>query len=92
MRKIIPVILAGGTGSRLWPLSRESFPKQFLKLTDEDHYTLLQETYKRIEDIENLTNLIVSPVITSPKNISDLLGPIYSYKEHVYRRKLKQNF
>jgi len=30
MQKIVPIILAGGTGSRLWPLSRSSFPKQFL--------------------------------------------------------------
>jgi mannose-1-phosphate guanylyltransferase len=31
---IIPVILSGGVGSRLWPLSREHFPKQYLPLTD----------------------------------------------------------
>ena len=47
MNTIIPVILAGGSGSRLWPLSRESFPKQFLQLSDEDDNTLLQKTYKR---------------------------------------------
>ena len=45
--KIVPVILAGGKGSRLWPISRKSFPKQFLNLFNEE-YTLLQETYKRI--------------------------------------------
>ena len=54
MNKVIPIILAGGTGSRLWPLSRESFPKQFLKLPGEDDFTLLQKTYKRIEKIETL--------------------------------------
>ena len=37
-KKIIPIILAGGTGTRLWPLSRKSFPKQFLNLLD-DEYT-----------------------------------------------------
>ena len=60
MKKIIPIILAGGTGSRLWPLSRESFPKQFLQLTDDDeNYTLLQKTYKRIEGLENLSKPII---------------------------------
>ena len=59
MKKIIPVILAGGTGSRLWPLSRESFPKQFLKLTHEDNYSLLQITYKRIEGLQNLCKPII---------------------------------
>tara|TARA_A100001388_G_scaffold277266_1_gene267732 strand:- start:3307 stop:4758 length:1452 start_codon:yes stop_codon:yes gene_type:complete len=59
MDAIIPIILAGGTGSRLWPLSRESFPKQFLKLSDEDDYTMLQKTYKRIEDLENLYKPII---------------------------------
>ena len=59
METVIPIILSGGTGSRLWPLSRESFPKQFLKLTDEENYTLLQQTYKRIEDLENLDKPII---------------------------------
>ena len=59
MNKIIPIILAGGTGSRLWPLSRESFPKQFLQLTEDDDYTLLQKTFKRIEGLENLCRPII---------------------------------
>ena len=46
MKKIQPVILAGGTGSRLWPLSRELYPKQLLKLTDET--SLLQTTMLRV--------------------------------------------
>ncbi len=59
MHKIIPIILAGGTGSRLWPLSRESFPKQFLHLTEDDNSTMLQKTYKRIENLENLSKPII---------------------------------
>jgi len=59
MNKIIPIILAGGTGSRLWPLSRESFPKQFLELINEDKNTLLQTTYKRIENLGNITRPII---------------------------------
>lgn len=43
--RILPVILAGGTGSRLWPLSRNSLPKQFLALASDK--TLYQETLLR---------------------------------------------
>jgi mannose-1-phosphate guanylyltransferase/mannose-6-phosphate isomerase len=46
MTKIQPVILAGGTGSRLWPLSRKLYPKQLLKLTNE--FSLLQTTLLRL--------------------------------------------
>lgn len=42
---IIPVILCGGSGTRLWPASRENLPKQFLKLMDD--FSLLQNTMKR---------------------------------------------
>ncbi len=44
--KIVPVILAGGAGTRLWPLSREEMPKQYHNLTGEG--TLLSETIQRI--------------------------------------------
>ena len=57
--KIVPIILAGGNGSRLWPLSRKSFPKQFLNLLNEDEYTMLQKTYKRIEPLEDISRPIV---------------------------------
>ena len=56
MSKIIPVILCGGVGSRLWPLSRELYPKQFLKLVG-DH-SLLQETILRIDDITDFDQVI----------------------------------
>ncbi len=46
---IVPVILSGGTGSRLWPLSRELYPKQFLPLIDAN--TLLQNTLLRVQNI-----------------------------------------
>jgi mannose-1-phosphate guanylyltransferase/mannose-6-phosphate isomerase len=46
--KIFPVILSGGSGSRLWPLSRESFPKQLLPLAGPR--TMLQETALRVAD------------------------------------------
>lgn len=46
---IIPVIMAGGAGSRLWPLSRELMPKQFLKLNDDK--TMLQSTINRLDGL-----------------------------------------
>lgn len=49
---ILPVILSGGSGSRLWPVSREHYPKQFLNLHKED-VSLLQEAALRIKDIAN---------------------------------------
>ncbi len=45
-----PVILSGGSGTRLWPLSREAYPKQFLPLTST--YTMLQETVRRLDGLE----------------------------------------
>ena len=48
-KKIIPVILCGGTGTRLWPLSRKTFPKQFLPLDSEENKSLLQQTVERIK-------------------------------------------
>ena len=45
-----PVILSGGSGTRLWPLSREAYPKQFLPLTSS--YTMLQETVRRLDGLE----------------------------------------
>jgi len=58
-KAIIPVILSGGSGTRLWPLSRESYPKQFLALDSRTKKTLLQNTYERLIGIEGLENPIL---------------------------------
>ena len=50
---LLPLILCGGTGSRLWPLSRESYPKQYLSLIDDSSKTLLQQTLERLRGIQN---------------------------------------
>ncbi|MEB2847468.1 mannose-1-phosphate guanylyltransferase/mannose-6-phosphate isomerase [Rhizobiales bacterium RZME27] len=55
--KIIPVIMAGGKGTRLWPLSRSSAPKQFIQVVDEK--TLFQATLERVADKE----LYEAPVV-----------------------------
>ncbi|SDK00018.1 mannose-1-phosphate guanylyltransferase/mannose-6-phosphate isomerase [Microbulbifer yueqingensis] len=54
---ILPVIMAGGSGSRLWPLSRRLYPKQFLPLLGEQ--TMLQETCARLAGLEHQPPLLV---------------------------------
>jgi mannose-1-phosphate guanylyltransferase/mannose-6-phosphate isomerase len=54
---IIPVILSGGSGTRLWPLSREAYPKQFLPLVDQR--TMLQNTALRIAGLADTTAPLV---------------------------------
>ncbi len=49
---MIPVILSGGSGTRLWPLSRKDYPKQFLPLVSDR--TLLQETLLRLKGLDHL--------------------------------------
>ena len=56
---IIPVILCGGTGSRLWPLSRKSYPKQFLSISSNSTKSLLQTTQDRIKNIKGLKDPIL---------------------------------
>ena len=54
---LIPVILSGGAGTRLWPLSRELYPKQLLALTSE--YTMLQETARRLAGVDKARDPII---------------------------------
>lgn len=57
MNNIVPIILAGGSGTRLWPLSREQYPKQFLKLTNE--HSLLQEAALRAGSLDHIQSPLV---------------------------------
>jgi mannose-1-phosphate guanylyltransferase / mannose-6-phosphate isomerase len=52
MQSLIPVVLSGGSGTRLWPLSREKYPKQLLPLIGND--SLLQATVRRMEGMTDL--------------------------------------
>jgi len=61
------VILAGGSGSRLWPLSRELFPKQFLKLNQVN--TLFKSTFLRLSNFINVKNIVT---VTNVKHSSDM--------------------
>lgn len=54
---LVPVILSGGSGTRLWPLSRAQYPKQFLDLFSEK--SMIQETVLRLDGLEDLTQPII---------------------------------
>ena len=56
MATVFSVILAGGSGSRLWPLSRETYPKQMFKLDND--FTLFQQTFLRIATVVDDKNII----------------------------------
>ncbi len=82
--KIIPVILCGGSGTRLWPISRENMPKQFLSLTGKE--SLLQMTALRATDIAEAQpeDLVIVTLGAMKKEVLrqlDELDP--SYTRHV---------
>ncbi|RAT17670.1 mannose-1-phosphate guanylyltransferase/mannose-6-phosphate isomerase [Lonsdalea populi] len=54
---LLPVIMAGGTGSRLWPLSRELYPKQFICLHGKN--SMLQETVNRLDGIQTRDPMVI---------------------------------
>ena len=54
---MIPIILSGGSGTRLWPLSRKMYPKQFLSLLHDE--TMLQKTLSRLDGLEHTAPIVV---------------------------------
>ncbi|WP_159015448.1 mannose-1-phosphate guanylyltransferase/mannose-6-phosphate isomerase [Cognatiluteimonas profundi] len=58
MEIVQPVLLSGGSGTRLWPLSRELYPKQFLPLGGDD--TMLQATWQRVAPIATAAPIVVA--------------------------------
>lgn len=73
---IYGVILAGGNGSRLWPLSREMYPKQLLKLNQEN--TLLQSTFLRLSKFIKDENIVT---VTNIKHSGDVKLQLQELKE-----------
>ncbi len=63
MIQVTPVILCGGSGTRLWPLSRTGFPKQFLCLTGRD--SLFQQAAQRLAGLGHASIAVANPVIVS---------------------------
>ena len=60
---ITPVILCGGSGTRLWPLSRTTFPKQFLTLSGKT--SLFQQAFKRLQNLKNESIVLNTTIIVT---------------------------
>jgi mannose-1-phosphate guanylyltransferase / mannose-6-phosphate isomerase len=63
MMQVTPVISCGGSGTRLWPLSRAGFPKQFLSLTGNE--TLFQQATQRLMQLGNADIQVSKPLIVT---------------------------
>jgi len=63
MIQVTPVILCGGSGTRLWPLSRTGFPKQFLSLTGNE--SLFQQAAQRLGQLGNSDIAVANPIIVT---------------------------
>jgi hypothetical protein len=73
MIQVTPVILCGGSGTRLWPLSRTGFPKQFLCLTGNE--SLFQQAAQRLSQLGNSDNALAIKVFGIARNVEGLHFP-----------------
>ena len=72
---MIVFVIAGGSGTRLWPLSTHDYPKHLLKLTNE--LSLLQNTIKRVEQITSLEKAFVISEISHVKHVAKQLKELH---------------
>ena len=65
---VTPVIMAGGSGTRLWPLSRAGYPKQFLVLSGDadNHLSLFQLAVARLQGLANAQIAPRAPLVVLP--------------------------
>src|SRR4051794_30710844 len=71
---MIVVIIAGGSGTRLWPLSTHDYPKHLLRLTNER--SLLQNTYDRVRMLADDKNIFIVPEISHAEHVYDQLPDV----------------
>ncbi len=81
MAALYSIILAGGSGKRLWPISREMYPKQFLKLDNEN--SLFQQTFLRLASVIDDKNIITT---TNVKHASIIKEQLKLLKEKFCRK------
>lgn len=78
MNKMHGIILAGGSGSRLWPLSRELYPKQLLNLTSKESF--LQETFERLQKFMPAENIVS---ITNTKHTANVRSQLENLSDKI---------
>src|ERR1044072_3431605 len=71
---MIVVIIAGGSGTRLWPLSTPDFPKHLLSLTNE--HSLLQNTYNRVKELAPADHIFVVSEASHAHHVSKQLPKV----------------
>ncbi|AXF19840.1 mannose-1-phosphate guanylyltransferase/mannose-6-phosphate isomerase [Burkholderia pyrrocinia] len=86
---IYPVILCGGSGTRLWPMSRGGYPKQYLRLTGE--HTLVQQTVRRLSGIASVAEPIVIANQDQRFLVADQLHGIGVAPEAIVLEPMKRN-
>jgi len=64
--QVVPVILAGGSGTRLWPLSRSNYPKQFLVISD--NQTLFQQSVLRLNEFDSSIDTLKTVIVANEEN------------------------
>ena len=79
---IYALILAGGSGSRLWPLSREMYPKQLQNFNKDENETLFQNTFKRLTLNVDDKNILT---VTNIKHQNGIKAQLEIFKEKYFR-------
>ena len=77
---LVPVILCGGSGTRLWPLSRETYPKQFLALAGE--HTMLQDTALRLQGLPDSVHLAAPVLVCNAEHRFLAAGQLAAVQVH----------